>query len=171
MYYLNGGRVDGIFPANHTVERERDYAFSRAYVDQVKMVIYMHADARIEWQGLESLNGLTIGFVRGWSYGKSWEAMGSMVKEPTDTIAQGFDLVAKGRLVGIAGYQLPYDYELKQSGRSGEFKVVGHFDTVSEYLMGRKNDRNSLLILDVFDSGRKKIDENGTFALIENTWR
>jgi ABC-type amino acid transport substrate-binding protein len=40
MHYLAARKVDGIFPANHTMEREMNYAFSKAYVDQVKLVIY-----------------------------------------------------------------------------------------------------------------------------------
>ncbi len=171
MHYLAGRKVEGIFPANHSVERGKTYAFSKAIVDQVKMVIYTRTDSRLIWQGLESLNRLSIGCVRGWSFGKKWERMDLIIKEPTDTIAQGFDLVAKGRLAGVAGYQLPYDHELKRTGRSDAFKIVGHFDTIDEYLMGRKNDRNSLLILDIFDSGRKMIDENGVFSAIESKWR
>ena len=73
MHYLAGRKVEGIFPANPTFEREKDYAFSKAYVDLVKLVIYMRSDAHMRWQGLESLDHLTIGFVRGWSYGKKWE--------------------------------------------------------------------------------------------------
>ena len=171
MHYLAGKKVEGIFPANHTLEREREYAFSKAYVDQVKMVIYAGADSEMTWQGLESLNGLTIGFVRGWSYGKKWETMDKIIKEPTDTISQGFDLVAKRRLVGVAGYQLPYDHELKRTGRTHAFKIIGHFDTIDEYLMGRKNERNSLFILDVFDSGREKIEKNGVLPEIERRWQ
>lgn len=171
MHYLAGRKVEGIFPANHTLEREKDYAFSKTYVDQVKLVIYMRSDANMIWQGLESLDHLIIGFVRGWSYGKKWEARNLIIKEPTDTIDQGFDLVDKKRLGGLAGYQLPYDYALKRTKRADAFKIVGHFDTTDEYLMGRKNDRNSLLNLDIFDSGRKKIDENGVFSEIERKWR
>ncbi|MBU1568090.1 MAG: transporter substrate-binding domain-containing protein [Proteobacteria bacterium] len=171
MHYLAARKVEGIFPANHSVEREKEYAFSKAYVDQVKMVMYVRADSQLTWQGLESLNRLPIGFVRGWSYGKKWEASDLIIKEPTDTIDQGFDLVAKKRLVGVAGYQLPYDYALKKAKRTDSFKIVGHFDTIDEYLMGRKNDQHSLLNLDIFDSGRKRIDENGVFSEIERKWR
>ncbi len=171
MHYLAERKVEGIFPANHTVEREKDFAFSKAYVDQVQLVIYMREDSRISWQGLESLDHQTIGFVRGWSYGKKWEAMNLIIKEPTDTIAQGFDLVGKGRLVGVAGYQQPYDHELKKMKRSDDFKIVGHFDTIDEYLMCRKNDHKSVLILDIFDAGRKRIDDAEVFTEIERKWR
>lgn len=171
MHYLSRKKVDGIFPANHTLEREKEHAFSRNYVDEIKMVIYTPADSKIVWQGLQSLNDLQVGFVRGWSYGKSWEAMEKIIKEPTDTITQGFDLLAKGRLAGVAGYQLPYDYELRKTKRTDEFKIIGHFDTVAEYLMVRKNDRNGLLILDVFDSGRNTIGGNGVLSMIETKWQ
>ncbi|MDK9705933.1 MAG: transporter substrate-binding domain-containing protein [Desulforhopalus sp.] len=171
MHYLAGHKVDGIFPANHTLEREKAYAFSKNYVDEIKMVIYTRADSTIVWRGLESLDGLQVGFVRGWSYGKNWEAMEKIIKEPTDTIAQGFDLLAKGRLAGVAGYQLPYDYELMRTKRTDQFKIIGHFDTVAEYLMVRKNDRNGLLVLDAFDSGKNSIEVNGMLSMIERKWQ
>lgn len=171
MHYLASGRVAAIFPANQTVEREGNYVFSREYVDQIRTVIYMRADADLVWQGLASLNGLSIGFVRGWSYGKSWEGMGEIAKEATDTIIQGFDLVAKGRLAGVAGYQLPYDHALRRANRTAEFKIIGTFDTMDEFLMSQKGDKNGRLCLDLFDQGKKRIRETGMLTAIEGRWQ
>jgi len=171
MHYLASGRVAAIFPANQTVEREQNYLFSNEYVDQIRTVIYMRADADLVWRGLASLNGASIGFVRGWSYGKNWEGIGEIAKEATDTIIQGFDLVAKGRLAGVAGYQLPYDHALKKANRTGEFKIVGTFDTMDEFLMGQKGDRAGRVCLDLFDQGKKRIRENGMLSAIEGRWQ
>ncbi len=171
MHYLASGRVAAIFPANETVEREHEYAFSSEYVDQIRTVIYVRADSDLVWRDLASLNGLAIGFVRGWSYGKNWEAMGGIAKEAIDTIIQGFDLVAKGRLAGVAGYQLPYDHALKKANRAAEFKIVGMFDTMDEFLMGQKGDRNGRACLDLFDQGKKRIRENGVLSAIEGRWQ
>lgn len=171
MHYLNTARADGIFPANFTEERTKKYAFSKDYVHQVQMVIYLRRDAELSWQGLESLAGRAVGYVRGWSYGRKWEEAENLVKEPTDTIAQGFELVERGRLFALAGYRQPYDLELQRSGRSVGFKLAGTFDALDEYLMGRKEDRTSLLMLDIFDAGREKISENGTLQAIDNKWQ
>ncbi len=171
MHYLNTAKVEGVFPANFTEEREKKYAFSKHYVHQVQMVVYLRHDSDFLWKGLQSLGDRTVGYVRGWSYGKKWEEAGELVKEPTDTIAQGFDLVERGRLFALAGYKQPYDLELQQSKRSRIFKVAGVFDALDEHLMGRREDRASLLGLDIFDAGRQKIADNGTLQAIEEKWQ
>lgn len=171
IHYLANGKVDFVFPANKTVGREKEYVFSKEYVDQIKTVVYMKNDADFTWQGLESLAGLSVGFVRGWSYGKLWEGTSRISKESTDSIAQGFQMLGKGRLDGLAGYQLPYDHVLKVAKLSHQFKIVGQFDTIDEYLMGRKNNTQSLLILDVFDEGKKKIRESAGLREIEEKWQ
>lgn len=170
VHYLANGKVDCIFPANKTVEREQEYAFSGEFVDQIETVIYMRKDADFTWQGLESLEGLSIGFVRGWSYGKRWEGMSRISKESTDSIAQGFEMLGKGRLVGLAGYRRPYDHVLKVAGLSQKFKVIGQFDTIDEYLMGRKGNTQILIMLDAFDAGKRKIRESALLQQIEDKW-
>jgi polar amino acid transport system substrate-binding protein len=171
MHYIDTTKVDGIFPANFTEERMKKYAFSKHYVHQVQMVIYLRRDAELAWQGLESLADRAVGYVRGWSYGRKWEEAANIIKEPTDTIAQGFELLERGRLSALAGYRQPYDLELQRSGKSGGFKLAGAFDALDEHLMGRKEDRSSLLILDIFDAGREKIAQNGTLQAIDNKWQ
>lgn len=169
-HYLANGKVDFIFPANKTVEREREYAFSTEYVDQIETVVYMQKDVNFTWWGLESLEGLTIGYVRGWSYGKLWEGISWINKESTDSIAQGVEMLGKGRLAGLAGYKRPYDHVLKMAGLTHEFKIIGQFDTIDEYLMGRSN-KQSRLMLNAFDAGKQKIRESAVLSRIEERWQ
>lgn len=171
IHYLASGKVDLVFPANKTVERERNYVFSTEYVDQIETVIYMRQNDNFAWRGLDSLDGLAIGFVRGWSYGKHWEGAGRIVKESMDTIGQGFTMLGKGRLVGLAGYKRPYNHVLKASGQTHLYKIVGQFDTIDEFLMGRRTDDDVGQPLQAFDQGKKKIRENGILQQIEEKWQ
>ena len=170
IYYLANGKVDFIFPANKTVEREKEYVFSHEFVDQINTVVYMKKGVDFNYKDIGSLAGLSIGFVRGWSYGKLWEGTSGINKEATDSIAQGFDMLGKGRLAGLAGYERPYNHALKMAGLVQEFVVVGHFDTIDEYLMGSKSNPESHLMLDAFDEGKKRIRENATLSEIEEKW-
>lgn len=170
-HYLVKGKVDLLFPANKTFEREQDFVFSEEYVDQIETVVYMQREETFDYQGLESLEGLSIGFVRGWSYGKRWEGAERIVKESTDSINQGFEMLGKGRLVGLAGYRLPYDHLLKTSGRAHQFKVVGQFDTIDEYLMGRRENTGNRQLLEDFDTGKRMIREKGLLQQIEEKWQ
>ncbi|OGR15955.1 MAG: hypothetical protein A2X81_14960 [Desulfobacterales bacterium GWB2_56_26] len=171
-HYLANGKVDFVFPANKTVEREKkDYVFSEEYVDQIETVIYMQRDENFAWRGLDSLDGLSIGFVRGWAYGKHWEGADRIVKESTDSILQGFEMLGKGRLFGFAGYKRPYDHVLKTTGQTHLYKIVGQFDTIDEFLMGRRADGDNRQLLQAFDEGKRKIRENGILQQIEEKWQ
>lgn len=171
IHYLDNDKVDFVFPANKTAEREKKYVFSREYVDRIETVVYMQTAADFIWRGLESLDGLSIGFVRGWSYGKLWEGSSRINKESTDSIAQGFEMVGKGRLAGLAGYRRPYDHFLKIAGLSHTFQIIGQFDTIDEYLMGKKKSTQGLLMLDAFDEGKRKIRESAGLREIEQKWQ
>ena len=149
-HYLASGKVDFVFPANKTVEREKEYVFSEEYVDQIETVIYMQRDTALCLAGLDSLNGLSIGFVRGWSYGKHWEGSDRIVKESMDSIIQGFEMLGKGRLAGLAGYKRPYNHVLKTSGQTHLYKIVGQFDTIDEFLMGRRANGDNGQLLQAF---------------------
>ena len=171
IHYLENGKVDFVFPANKTFEREQEYVFSEEYVDQIETVVYMPREERFAWAGLESLEGLSIGFVRGWSYGKRWEGNNRIIKESTDSIQQGFEMLGKGRLVGLAGYRKPYDHVLKTTGTCDLYKVVGQFDTIEEYLMGLRTAAGNRPLLRAFDEGKRKIRENGVLLGIEEKWQ
>lgn len=171
IHYLANGKVDLVFPANKTFEREPEYVFSQEFVDQIETVVYMPRDEHFVWEGIESLEGLSIGFVRGWAYGKRWEGADRIVKESTDSILQGFEMLSNGRLVGLAGYKLAYDHVLKTTGRAHLYKVVGRFDTIDEYLMGRKESLDNRELLQAFDEGKRKIRDNGILREIEEKWQ
>jgi len=131
----------------------------------------MKEDTAFAWRGLESLAGLSIGFVRGWSYGKVWEKTAGIKKESTDSIIQGFEMLGNGRLMGLAGYKRPYDHVLKTAALAGKYKMIGRFDTINEYLMGKKDNDKSLLMLDAFDQGKEQIRNTAVLAVIEQKWQ
>lgn len=170
IHYLNTGRVDAVFPAIDTAVRLESYMFSRKSVDEMRMVLYLRRDSTLHWQGLESLHGQRVAAVRGWSYGNRWEESESIVKERTDTVLQGFNLLDKHRLAAVIGYEAVYDYALKEQGIRHLYRKVGPIEVVSEYMMGRKNDPASAEALDVFDQGRKKIEEEGILGRIAGKW-
>ncbi len=157
LHYLNIGKVDVVFPANKTREREKQFRFSDEPVDRMNMIIYLSADSKIQWTGLESCNGLRIGYVRGWAYGKKWEMSKGIDKESVDTILQGFTAIDNKRLAGVVGYETAYDYVIKEKGIGKKYKKFGPFDMVEEYLMAKRGRTGAGSILQDFDTGKQHL--------------
>jgi len=171
IHYLKSDRVDAVFPANRTEERERNFSYSKEYVDSINMVVYATADSKIVCSGLDSLNGLNVGAVRGWAYGKKWESNKKINKEFMDTVFQSFQVLEKKRLDAVVGYETNYDYVLETHGVTEKYKKLGHFDIVEEYLLGKKNNPETLEIINDFDRGRRLVEQRGGLEAIGRKWQ
>lgn len=170
LHYLDNDKVEAIFPANRTERREQTYEFSSRFVDRTKMVVYVPVDSSIRWQSLNSLNGLSVGVIRAWAYGKKWEGNTEIKKEIIDTILQGFQLLEKKRLDGLVGYEVPYDYVLKNEGIGDKFKKIGYFGTIEEYMMIKRNDASAKEKTDAFDRGHMLLEQSGRLQEISEKW-
>ena len=171
MHYLKNGKVDAIFPANRTEAREKIFRYSQEYVDRTKMVVYVPVSSPIIWKNLDSLNGLNVGAVRGWAYGKDWESHTQIKKETMDTILQSFEVMGRKRLDAVVGYEVVYEYGLKTAGLTNKFKKIGYFGIVDEYLMSNKGDTQALTFLNDFDRGHRIIEEKGDLEKIRLKWQ
>ncbi len=171
LHYLESDRVDAVFPANRTAEREKTYLFSNGYVDSTRMVAYVPVDSELQWRGLDSLDGMRVGAVRAWAYGKKWENNREIQKEIMDTILQSFQVMDKKRLDAVVGYEIVYDYILKQEDIAHKYKKVGYFGIVDEYLMVKKGDMEAQQKMDDFDRGRSIIEQKGIIHEISEIWQ
>lgn len=171
LHYLKNGKVDAIFPANRTEAREKIFRYSKEYVDRTKMAVYVPVSSPIIWKNLDSLNGLNVGAVRGWAYGKVWENHTQIKKETMDTILQSFEVMEKKRLDAVVGYEVVYDYVLKNEGLKDKFQKIGYFGFVDEYLMSKKGDTEALTFLNDFDRGRRIIEKKGDLEKISVRWQ
>ncbi|MEE4243712.1 MAG: transporter substrate-binding domain-containing protein [Desulfopila sp.] len=171
IHYLESGKVDAVFPANRTEKREKIFDFSKGYVDSTRMVAYVPAGKELQWRGLDSLNGMRVGAVRGWAYGKKWEGNQEIHKESVDTILQSFQIMDKGRLDAVVGYEIVYDYILEQERIEHKYKKAGYFGIVNEFLMINKGDMEAKEKMDDFDRGRTILEKNGVIHEIIESWQ
>lgn len=171
MHYLNNGKVDAIFPANRTEERETKYIFSQGYVDRTRIAIYVPVDSSLVWQGPGSLGGARVGAVRGWSYGKAWENSEHITKELVDSIAQSFSLLDRKRIDAVIGYEIAYDYVLKSKEKMTVYTKAGYLDEVDEFLMGKKNNSTALQVLSAYDRGHWLLEQKGGLDEISRAWQ
>ncbi|MFN2353821.1 MAG: substrate-binding periplasmic protein [Desulfopila sp.] len=171
MHYLRVGKVDAIFPANRTAAREEIFIFSRKPVDTTRMVVYTPAPSSLQWRDLSSLNGLRVGAVRGWAYGKKWEDSNGMDKVLMDTILQSFQVMDKARVDAVIGYEQVYDYVLSSNEISDKYKKIGQFGRVVEYLMAQKHSTVAQRIVSDFDRGYLRLERGGGLEKIMQKWQ
>ncbi len=170
VYDTKIGMDDVVFPMIKNPEREKTFLFSKETVDEVNFLVYVPMNTEIEWQGLESLNGLTIGQIRGWNFGKKWDQATGFKKDDITKIIQGFKMLDMGRLDGFAGYEINFDYALKKENWKTSYRKLPSFDVSIEYVAGVRTNRNLPAILDDFDQGKQIILTNGVFDAISKKW-
>jgi ABC-type amino acid transport substrate-binding protein len=172
MNYVQKGKADVIFPAIKTIKREKIFYYSKTAVDETNIVIYFSDDSKIKMpKGLESLKNRSIAHVRGWAYGKKWEADRGIIKESTDSILQSFKMLDKKYVVGVVGYENAFDCKLQTTKIFNQYKKSNAIDHVADYLIGKKGNTASIDLVNDFDFGKKKIAANGILDEINKKWK
>lgn len=171
MHELKRGKVELLFPAGKNAARMEYMDYSREPVNTVDFLIYTDGESDLEWVGLESLAGLTIGAARGWNFGDRWERQSGFEKQLVDSIEQGFRMLDEGRIDGFAGYEVVWDYKIREMDRSGEFGKTPPFDETREFVTALKSNSRGAELLQAFDRGKRTITENGTMDRIAQRWR
>lgn len=170
MAYLKMGEYDILFPTGKNKERRRIFHYSQEPVNQARFVVYVRAGDPMEWNGLESLAGRTIGVKRGFNYGNAWRNAGFIHKYSVDTIRQGFRMLSQRRLDGFAGYEFNWDYVLRREGWETRYVKMPGFDRTSEYLVALKTNPSGLAYLKAFDQGKRQLEKNGRLERIKQKW-
>lgn len=174
MAMLDERRVDAVFPAVRTTDRESRYAFSAEFAYPPNEYVAYAADARpLDWKGLESLDGLRVGIMRGFSFGPRWEAYaatGRAAVVPYETLDQGFELLERGRLDAVLGYRLTYDYHLETAGIRSRFVATEPFDESRSFLMARRDEAGKAA-LEAFDRGKRELRKDGAIQEILRRWK
>ncbi|WP_284383677.1 substrate-binding periplasmic protein [Litoribrevibacter albus] len=165
------GNLDILFPTGFNEERTQFFQYSHEPINHVEFLIYVKPSSTLVWNGLDSLDGLLIGVLRGWNYGPKWQTRDRIVKYEINEILQGFYMLDHGHVDGLAGYKLNFDYALKQANKKQRFKQLPVFDSTDEYAVTAKNHPHGKQLLTDFDEGKRRIIENGTFLRITNKWQ
>lgn len=170
MKLVTSGKADILFPAGKDREREDIFYYSQEPINSSKFIVYVRPDSHIRWEGLQSLDGLVIGVIRGFSYGYKWEARKGIRKYELNEILKGFRMLDEKHLDGFAGYEYNWDYTLRQAGWKNKYKKLPPFDFVEEYAVGLKTNPQVPKMLKDIDAGKKQIVENGKYNMILRKW-
>lgn len=165
------GNLDILFPTGFNEERTHFFHYSQEPINHVEFLIYVKPNSSIQWQGLESLNGMLIGVLRGWNYGPKWKAQTRIVKYETNEILQGFSMLDHGHLDGLVGYEINFDYALQQANKTQRYKKLPVFDSTDEFAVAAKHHPKAKKLLAEFDEGKRRIIEKGIFNRIASKWQ
>lgn len=171
MASVKEGNVDLLYPTGMNTERLAYFSYSEAPVNDAAFLVYVNQDTEIEWQGLASLEGMTIGMVRGYNFGDEWSEQEGISKYPLNSIEQGFRMLRRGRLDGFAGYETNWDYVLKEMELQGSFDKLPEFGSSREYVVGLQTNPDTERLLRDFDAGLQAIKESGEYQRIVERWR
>ncbi len=171
MASFREGNVDLLYPTGMNTERLAVFSYSEAPVNDAAFLVYVNQDTEIEWEGLASLEGKTIGMVRGYNFGDEWGEQEGISKYPLNSIEQGFRMLQRGRLDGFAGYETNWDYVLKEMGLQGQFDKLPEFGASREYVAVLKTNPDAERLLRDFDAGFQAIKESGDYQRIVDRWR
>ncbi|AMD02432.1 substrate-binding periplasmic protein [Halomonas chromatireducens] len=171
MASVREGNVDLLYPTGMNTERLGYFSYSESPVNDAAFLVYVNQGTKIEWQGLASLDGMTIGMVRGYNFGDEWGEQEGISKYPLNSIEQGFRMLQRGRLDGFAGYETNWDYVLKEMGLQGQFDKLPEFGASREYVVGLKTNPDAERLLRDFDAGFQAIKESGDYQRIVARWR
>ena len=174
LSYVDKQRVDVIFPTTINLKRQKKYYFSKELSNpKSKILIYVRNDSDIKWHGLSSLKGQIIATVGGWSYGIKWdeyEKNDSGVKIiRVNNIDVAFKNLITGRINGLVGYDIVFDYQAKKLGIFNKVRKLSHFDIASENVMGLQSN-STQKFLDDYDKGYQIIKANGLLEQIRKKY-
>ncbi|MCG8638371.1 MAG: transporter substrate-binding domain-containing protein [Desulfobacterales bacterium] len=164
------GKADLLFPAGKNPEREQIFDYSAEPTNSANFLIYVRSGDEIEWTGLDGLGGRLIGVKRGFNYGGMWSSAAGIKIYNVGTIAMGFKMLSAGRIDGFLGYEYNWDYYLSREGTGHKFRKMPVFDTSHEYLVALKKNPNGKELLNVFDTGKKRLVRNGRLDAMRIRW-
>ncbi|WP_028865475.1 substrate-binding periplasmic protein [Psychromonas aquimarina] len=167
---VKNNKADIVFPTGKNSKRLKIFTYSLESVNHADYIVYVRADDPIQWRGLQSLNGLTIGVKKGFSYGNAWRQASAVNKYDVLTILQGFKMLNAGRIDGFAGYEFNWDYILQRQNWHDKYRKLDAFGSTSEYLAALKSNPKGKEFLSAFDQGKKRLRKNGRLEQIRIKW-
>ncbi len=167
---VKAGKVDVLFPTGKNIARQQHFYYSNEAINTVSFVVYINRDSLIDWQNISSLQGLKVGLYRGYNYGDKWEKEADVIKVTIDNISQGFKMLKSNRINAFVGYEVAWNYVLRQMNMTSEFTALPKFDFTREYVAVLKTNAKASQLLSDFDRGKQKLIQAGRLEQINRKW-
>ncbi len=167
--YIKNGEADVLFPTGMNSARKKIYKYSKSSINKANFLVYVPIESKFKWDGIKSLEGLRLGFVRGYNFGDKLKKVNIDLSD-LNSMAHGFIMLDKKRIDGFLGYEYNWDYFLIQNNTKTKYRKLPVFDSSSEYLIALKRNRNGDKIIKDFDKGNLILEKKGRIAEIKRKW-
>lgn len=161
------GEIDGLFNFYKTEERLEYFDYSEPIIKN-PLVIFVRKDSKIDYNKLEDLKGLTVGTMRGYSYGTDFDKSVLFTKEEADLHVSNLKKLAFGRIDAYPCDKLVGLHVAMKNDLMSELKILSKPINVMDghigFTKGKHQDiinRLNKAIAEMYQSGEidKKIDE------------
>jgi polar amino acid transport system substrate-binding protein len=170
MELVREGEALGCFDAPRTHEIEESYLWHDKALFPARSFFYAPSDYQGIISNLQGVAGKKVGFTQGYGYGDAVDSDQKMIKEYSlndKTLIR--KLMAK-RLDFIVLFEKVANYLVPQMDVVGKIKPVSRADSIDIYVAFSKRHPEGKKYRDIFSSGFRKIEEDGTYQKILAEW-
>ena len=146
-------------------DRLKKYDYSEKLFDEV-IVLYMPAAKAGGFKGIDSLKGMTIGVIRGWSYGDDFDnavKSGAIKTEATTDDAQSIAKLAMGRLDGVVAVRQSGDSIIARQSLEGKVAAVAPPLSVNATFVAFNKTAEKLDVVQKFNAALAAMHQDGTY--------
>ncbi|MBU2706849.1 transporter substrate-binding domain-containing protein [Zooshikella marina] len=168
--FVKTGKVELLFPTGKNNSRKKIFRYSTEYINKANLLIYTLQEKALNWNGIQSLKGMTIAVKKDYNYGDTFNESNYFKKINVKKISQGFKVLLVNRVDGFAGYEKNWDYIIAKENIKGDFKKSPYFGYATEFVVGKKESSSVKQLLNIFDQGKRHIDKIGLTEKIRQQW-
>lgn len=172
------GEISVVAAAWRTRERERDFAFSRAYLtNEVKFL--KREGSPLRFETLQDLDGLRVGVVYLYTYGEAFDKATGFTKAPETHIVPNLLQLLAGNIDLAVGDERTLRYEINRhlAAREGELEFLPKpLRSHDLHVAVSRSDPEFEAIVTRFDRGLEEIQADGTYRKLlrqanEEIWK
>ncbi|MCL9780276.1 transporter substrate-binding domain-containing protein [Vibrio sp. S4M6] len=164
LLMVRHGNADLLLPAWYTAGRSEYLLFSEPYLTN-EVVIVKRATDDFEFSGLESLSGKTVGVVRGYNYGESFDKADNFDKAEVNDLVTNLKKLMRDRIDLTIGDKLAILATIEKYGLNRDnYQFSGlpvSYKTL--HIASSKANPSSTALIQIFNRGLVEIKSNGTF--------
>ncbi|MBU1343190.1 MAG: transporter substrate-binding domain-containing protein [Proteobacteria bacterium] len=162
------GEIDGLFSFTKTKERLELFDFTDPIIDN-PIVFFVRKDADIQFETLEDLKGLTIGVMRGYSYGPEFDNSPIFIREKSDSHLSNFKKILSARIHVYPCDKLVGLYILNKEKLTSEFRTLSRPLTIKFGHIGFTKGKHDKIIGKI-NTEIKKMQQDGEVNNIIFDW-
>lgn len=153
-----------------------DFVFSEKGIMPSSNDFFVKAGTSWKFDGISSLEGISIGTIRDYSYGEEIDKyietnqsnpVKVQVTSGDDALTKNIDKLLAGRITAVIEDAAVMNYELKQSGKSGQIVQAGTFGGDDVYVAFSPKNPTSATYAKLMTEGLAELEANGELAKIK----